>query len=151
MHTITCVKAPRRRLTCRGDLASAARRAHLLATSLWELVNDGAAMVSRTSSLDSSSCYYAIVRGWGREWEEKNVSVVKGESIVCVATMESKWKGEKRLNTQGWRKQCSLFLLSTKENVHEEWRPSQHDLSFIHGPFEGRFNPKIALRPLSSS
>ena len=62
---------PWRRPTCRGDLAIAAWRAHLLATSLWELVNDATAMVSRTSSSDPPSCYYAIVGGRGRGWEEK--------------------------------------------------------------------------------
>ena len=38
-------------------------------------------------SSDSNSCYYAIIRGEGiRRREERIMSMVKGESIVSIAT-----------------------------------------------------------------
>ena len=45
------------------------------------------AVLSWTPSSDSNSSYYMIVRGEEmRRIEERIVSVVKGESIVCIAT-----------------------------------------------------------------
>ena len=31
---------------------------------------------------------------------EKDMNVVKGELIVCIATSKSKWKGRKQFNTR---------------------------------------------------
>ena len=143
------VKTPRRRLTCRGDLARAARRAHLLATFLWELVNDAAAMVSRTSSSDPHSSYYVIERGMGKRVREGEAwAWWKGESIISVATMKQM---ERENKTQHKVEEGKFSLLACRQwkCIQWEWRLSQHDLSFIPSPFEGRLNPKTALRHFS--
>ena len=137
------VKTPRRRLTCRGDLARAARRAHLLATSLWELVTDAVAMVSQTSSSDPHSSYYAIEGGMGKR--------IRGREAWAW------WRGNDRMRSNKWKRDGKeetrsqhnggSFALCSMHPSKWEWRLSQHDLSFIPWPFEGRLNPRIALRP----
>ena len=89
---------------------------NLLATSLWELVTRVAAMLSRASSSNPYSCYYAIVRGMGKRVRGgESWAWWRGESIVSVATMEANGKRNKTQHTR-WRKQCSLFLLAYNEN-----------------------------------
>ena len=140
------LSSPWRRLTCRGDLATSRLRAinppsHFLVGaghSCWCDVVTGII-------LGSYSCYYAIVRGRGREWEEKNREHGEGEMIVNVATMETNGNEKQDLTHKSEGKQCSLYSLFAPRRM----KTKSKDLSFIHGPFEGRLNPKLALRPLS--
>ena len=100
--------------------------------------------------LGSYSCYYAIVRGRGKRMRgEESWAWWKGESIVSVATMEANER-ETRLKHTRWRKQCSLFLLSSKRMTMRMKTKSKW-LVFYTWPFEGRLNPKIALRPFPPS
>ena len=74
-------------------------------------------VLSLALSSYSNSCYYAIVRGVGmRRREERIVSVVKGESIVSIATNESKWKEGSRTQHNG---EGNFALYSTTSSKEE--------------------------------
>ena len=47
---------------------------------------------------------------------EKNRKRGEGETIVCVATMETNGKEKQDLTHKSGGKQCSLFLAFTKKN-----------------------------------
>ena len=81
-----------------------------------------------------------------REENERRriVSVVKGESIVSVATNEREMEMKKQVTTQ-WEE--TLFSIPLFQQAR--MKTKSKDLSFIHRTFEGRLNPKLALRPLS--
>ena len=82
-----------------------------------------AAMVSLTSSLDPHSSYYAIVRGMGRGWEEKNRERGEREAIVCVATNGKQVEREARLWTQEWMEamlSIPWMQVHTSENENED-------------------------------
>ena len=51
-------------------------------------------------------------------------------------------KKNKSQHKSEW-KQCSLFLSFNQEEAR--MKTKSNDLSFIHGPFEGRFNPNPSL------
>ena len=130
-----------------GILATAARRAHLLATSLWELVTDAAAMVSRTSSSDPHSSYYVIKKGMGKRVEGGESWVWwKGESIVSVAA-RSKWKGEAKLNTRVTGNSALYSLLLNQE----EWRLSQRTYLLYMDLLKGDSTLTLALAFLPST
>ena len=69
----------------------------------------------------------------------------KGESIVSVAT-RSKWKEKTRLNTQSEGSKvlfsclCAMRMHTMRMKTKSTW------LVFYTWPFEGRLNPRIALR-----
>ena len=85
-------------------------------------------------------------KGDGEESKRRRiVSVVKGESIVSVATNEREMERKRQVTTP-WRKPCSLFHSSKQVRM----KTKSKDLPFIQWPFEGRCNPKIALRPSST-
>ena len=81
-------------------------------------------------------------KGDGEESKKRRImSVVKGESIVSVATNEREMERGRQVTTQ-WRKPCSLFHSSKQVRM----KTKSNDLPFIHGPFEGRFiNPNPSL------
>ena len=56
---------------------------------------------------------------WGRESEEEKRERGEGETIVCVATMETNGKEKQDLTHKSEGKQCSLFLVCTKKNASE--------------------------------
>ena len=79
---------------CRGDLPpSCFGELILQATSLWELIDVQLRGGVTGTILGFYPSYYTIIRGRGMGIRvERNVSMVKGESIVCVAISKSKWK-----------------------------------------------------------
>ena len=80
-----------------------------------------------------------------RRREERIVSVVNGETIVSEATNESNGKEGSKHNTR-----VREAVLSIPHIQQGRMKNKSKDLSFIHGPFEGRFNPKIGLSPFIS-
>ena len=66
----------------------------------------------------------------------------EGKTIVSVATNEREMEMKKQVTTQ-WKEALFSIPLFNQARM----KTKSKDLSFIHGPFEGRLNPKIALRP----
>ena len=75
---------------CHGDLQpSYFGELILQAASLWELIHLRFCGVVMDTILRFNPSHYAIIRGRGRRTRvERGVSVVKGESIVSIATKQ---------------------------------------------------------------
>ena len=73
----------------------------------------------------------------------KNRSVGFELSRMLSQQMKERWKWRDKSQHNG-RKLCSLF--DTFQQIR--MKTKSNDLSFIHGPFEGRFKPKMGPSPL---
>ena len=109
------------RLTCRGDLATSRLRvlnppSHFLVGAGHECRCNGVTGIV----LGFYSCYYAIVGEEGKEWKKENRKRGEGETIVCVATIETDGKEKQDLTHRSEGKQCSLFFVCTKKNASED-------------------------------
>ena len=139
----------RRRLTCRGDLATSCLRvlnppSHFLVRAGHSCCYD----VVTGIVLGSYSCYYAIVRGRGKKMRgEESRAWWKGGIDCKHSNNGSKWKGEARLNTQEWRE----AMLSIPYFHQEEWRPSQMTYLLYMDLLKGGSTLTLALAFLPST
>ena len=89
-----------------------------------------------------------LLRDRKREREENErrriVSVVKGGIDRKRSNNGSKWK-EKQDSTHKGEGSNALYSCFRTRRM----KTKSNDLPFIHSPFEGRLNPKTALRPFS--
>ena len=144
------VKSSWRRPMCHGNLQpSCFGELYLQATSLWELVVLQLRGVVTSTVLGFDLSYYMIVGGKGmRRIEGRIMSVVNGESIVCVAT---KWRQierrETRHNTIVKEVVLSIPPLQTRKNEDQ----SQHLWLLYKDLLKGGSTLKFGLSPLSSN
>ena len=142
---------PWRRLTCHGDSCNSRSESspprHFLVRAGHWCHCDGVTNIVLGFSLK----LLRDRRGNGEESKRKrSVSVVKGW-IDRKRSNKKQMERENKISTHKWRKPSSSFLLvDNGKCIQWEWRLSQHDLSFIPSPFEGRLNPKTSLRPFFS-
>ena len=138
----------RQRLTCHGDLATS--RLRVLNPPSHFLVGAGHSCCCDVVTgivLGSSLMLLHDRKGDGEESKRRRiVSVVKGWIDRKHSNNGSKWK-EKQDSTHKGEGSNALYSCFRTKRVR--MKTKSKDLSFIHGTFEGRLNPKIALRPFS--
>ena len=132
------------RLTCRGDLATSRLRVltskplpcESWFSKLWQCCHR-----HRTRIL-TNSCNYAIVRGRGEKSRGENRERGEWGNDRKRSNKWKQWKEGSKTQHKGEGSNALYSCLRTRR-----MKTKSKDLSFIHGPFEGRLNPKIALRP----
>ena len=142
------VKAPRRRLTCRGDSCNSRSESspprHFLVRAGHWCRCDGVTNIVLGFSLK-------LLRDWrgdGKRVRGREARAWwKGESIVSIATRKQ-MERETRLNTQG-EGSNALYSCFHPRRMRMRMKTKSKWLVFYTWPFEGRLNPKIALRPFS--